>query len=99
MSLATNGGGVGDAPLRVLVMTPLTAIIEELQRRLSALPPAVRVEVAAIDGDEGRLVEQIRAADVIFGEPLAIADKMHVRHTAEHSAVRSADHPLIRPQR
>ena len=81
-SPAVNGHATTDgssasatAELRVLVLTPITAIVTELQSRLSSLPAGVRVEVA----NPHRLDEQVAACHVLFGEPREIHDKLHVR--------------------
>ena len=67
-----------DVDLRVLVVTPITAIVKELQSRLSALPAGVTVEVAD-SVSERHLEQQIAHCNVIFGEPKEIHDKLHVR--------------------
>ena len=69
------------AEVRVLVVTPIAAIVKELQSRLSTLPANVTVEVADTLNEQ-HLDEQIAAATVIFGEPKEIHNKLHVRTAA-----------------
>ena len=78
-SASAAGGSVAAPPaeLRVLVVTPIAAIVKELQSRLSTLPAGVRLEVADALHEQ-HLDEQIAQCDVLYGEPKEIQHKLHV---------------------
>ena len=75
--LSSSTSASSPPSLFVLVVTPITAIVKELQSRLSTLPDEVQVEVADTH-NETHLDEQLARCNVIYGEPKEIANKLHV---------------------
>ena len=86
---STSSSSAAAADVLVLVVTPILAIVKELQSRLSSLPSGVRVEVADTLND-AHLDEQIARCTVVYGEPKEIKDKLHVSHEANRRTARNA---------